>query len=448
MDRDWIWYKEWARYAWDCHRDRDAEIKYWSRQLANKYGCNKEQGEEILTAYEQSGEISPKILRRFGITDGNRQTMTLGMTMNELVDPEKYGLFSLLYNSEGPEGEMLSEYAAKEWNHEPHIGETPVQVMQDIITEGNASVISIDKAAPGVTDDKAEFDRLKNDMYCYNAMANSYAHKAAAALLVLHYKYSNNISDLDKAVPELQKSLDYYKQLVDLTKNSYLYANSMQTKQRKIPFGGNDGKNKTWIELLPYYQRELDNFKKNIDSLKSPQATAKQAQKIQLTDAAITIANQSTYKLSAAEQVYSDSAGVIKNIAPELSGLKGIKFSKAEQEKDGTTIKFNNSKPIKILVGYFANKNPLYLQEPQLETDATANDDGQSEIKIANAIQIEGFPPVNIHTYTFKPGENALTLGRGACLILGIIDDSENIPVYDAGLSNEGNIRDMRWLFN
>jgi hypothetical protein len=447
MDRDWIWYKEWARYSWNCHRDRDNEVKYWSQQLAEMYGCDAEHGKDILDAYEQSGEIAPKILRRFGITDGNRQTMTLGMLMNQMVDPEKYGLFSLLYNSEGPEGEMLSEYAAKEWNHQPHVGETPVKVVNDIIEEGQNSVEAIDKAEKGVTANTAEFKRIKNDMYCYNAMANSYAHKVNAALLVLRYKYSNDIGDLEKALPELQTSLDYYQKLVDLTKNTYLYANSMQTKQRKIPVGGNDGKNKTWIELLPYYQRELNNFKKNIDSLKSPQAAAKQAVKIQLTNAPITL-NAETYKLTAGSQIYTDSAGTIKNIAPELTGLQGVKMIKAKQIVDGTSLTFTNAKPVKVLVGFFANKTPQYLQEPQLETDASANDYGQADVKIANAIQIENMPPVNVHTYTFKAGTNTLSLGKGACLILGFVDDSVPIPVYDAGLSNEGNIRDLRWLFN
>jgi hypothetical protein len=55
---------------------------------------------------------------------------------------------------------------------------------------------------------------------------------------------------------------------------------------------------------------------------------------------------------------------------------------------------------------------------------------------------------VNVHTYTFKAGNNTLSLGKGACLVLGFVDDSATIPVYDAGLSNEGNIKDLRWLFN
>jgi len=446
LDRDWIWYKEWARYAWNCHRERGEEVNYWSHELADKFGCSDEQGRDILEAYERSGEISPKILRRFGITDGNRQTMTLGMTMSQLVNPEKYGLFSLLYNSEGPEGEMLSEYTAKEWKHEPHTGETPVQVADEIITEGKASIEAIAKAAPGITKDGQEYQSLKNDMDCYNAMANSYTHKVKAALSVLRYKYSNDIADLDKALPELQASLNYYQQLVNFTKNTYLYANSMQTKQRKIPFGGNDGKNKSWVELLPYYQKELDNFKKNIDSLKSPQVT-KKSEKIQLTEAMVSTAGE-RYKLSEGRAVYNDSASIVKNVAFELADLQGVKLSKANQLKNGTAISFKNSKPVKVLVGYFASKEPQFLQEPQLETDASANEYGQADIKIANAIQIEGLPPVNVHTFSFKAGDNTLSLGKGTCLILGFINDDVQVPVYDAGLSNQGNIRDMRWLFN
>ena len=81
---------------------------------------------------KNQGEIAPKLLRRFGITDGNRQTLTLGMFMTQLINPYRYGLFTLLYNSEGPEGEMLTEYAEKEWKKEKHVGETPVQIINEV----------------------------------------------------------------------------------------------------------------------------------------------------------------------------------------------------------------------------------------------------------------------------------------------------------------------------
>jgi len=190
MDRDWIWYKEWSRYAWNAHRDTVNEVKYWAEQVGNKYDCGEKAGADIMEAYKQSGEIAPKLLRRYGITDGNRQTLTLGMFMSQLVNPERYGLFTLLYNSEGPEGEMLSEYADKEWNHQPHIGETPVRVANDVVQEGRDAIKAIDAAEPFIKKDRAEFSRLKNDMYCYNDLANFYATKARAALLVLKYKNS------------------------------------------------------------------------------------------------------------------------------------------------------------------------------------------------------------------------------------------------------------------
>ena len=167
-----------------------------------------------------------------------------------------------------------------------------------------------------------------------------------------------------------------------------------------------------------------------------------------LNDAVVMINGADLYKLSAGNKVYSDSGRIIKNIAPELKALQAIRLSEAKQVSDGTAISFTNAKPVKVIVGYFNSKAPQYLPEPQLETDASANDYGQADVKIANAIQIDGLPPVSIHTFSFKAGSNTLTLGKGACLILGFVNDDAPIPVYDAGLSNEGNIRDMRWLFN
>ena len=76
--------------------------------------------------------------KRFGITDGNRQTLTLGMLMTQLINPFRFGLFTLLYESESPEGEMLIDYAEKEWKGSPHVGETPVQIINEVVAHGQA----------------------------------------------------------------------------------------------------------------------------------------------------------------------------------------------------------------------------------------------------------------------------------------------------------------------
>jgi hypothetical protein len=69
-------------------------------------------------------------------------------------------------------------------------------------------------------------------------------------------------------------------------------------------------------------------------------------------------------------------------------------------------------------------------------------------VKLSNGILIQGQPSVNIHTYSFKAGTNTLTLPKGIALVLGFVADTQAIPVYDAGLSTTGNIKDLRWLFN
>lgn len=330
-----------------------------------------------------------------------------------------------------------------------HIGETPVQIMNEVKVHGAKAVEAINKASSSVKSNKEEFARLKNDMYIYNALAGNYAEKASAALDVLRYKYSNDISDLEKGYVHLQKSLIWFQNLVDLTKNSYLYANSMQTGQRKIPIGGDNGNNKTWQELLPFYQQELNNFRRNIDSLKSPNKNAAANQPILLKNANVTFITkpEAFYSIETGKEIFTDTATYIKNFAEELKQLNGLKLSKSKQIEEGTTIKFSSAKPVKVLVGYFNSPDPGFLPEPQLETDASANDYGQAEIKIGNALVISGMPPVNIHTFSFKSGTHTLTLAKGACLILGFVDGLQTIPVHDAGLVSGSVKRELDWLF-
>jgi hypothetical protein len=453
IERDWIWYAAWSRYAWKANRNERAESVYWSSLLSDKYGSDIETGKNILDAYEQAGEIAPKLLRRFGITDGNRQTLSLGMFMTQLINPYRYGLFSLLYESESPEGEMLGQYAEKEWGGEKHIGETPVRVIAEVKMHANRALDAVNRAAKGVQKNKAEFMRLKNDMYCDYYLAYHYALKADAALQILRYKYSNNLNDLEKALPLLKKSLVYYDSLVAHTKASYRYANSMQTQQRKIPIRGAGGKYTTWAEMAPLYKQELAHFEHAIDSLKKKPAASAQ-QTITLKNAVVRVESPGEwYTIDSTAKIFSDTSFSISAGAKELKGLQGLTTNFKQQVQEGTTCIFANEKPVQVLVGFFNARGPafsktaVYLKPPELETNASANEYGQSETKIANGIVVKGMPPVNIHAYRFPAGRNTLKLAKGACMILGFIHAEQVIPVYDAGLTENGTQREIDWLF-
>lgn len=122
----------------------------------------------------------------------------------------------------------MTEYVEKEVKGEKHIGETPVQIIDEVVKHGKLSVEAIERAATQVNKNKEEFARVKNDMYCNQALADFFSEKVKAAYLVLKYIYSKDISDLKSALPHLEKSVVYYQKLADLTKDTYLYSNSMQ----------------------------------------------------------------------------------------------------------------------------------------------------------------------------------------------------------------------------
>ena len=474
INRDWIWYSQWARYSWNADRDRASERKYWAGQLAGKYGSSLETGSEILKAYEASGEIAPKLLRRYGITDGNRQTLSLGMTMSQLIDPERYGLFTLLYTSESPEGEMITQYAKRDWLHEKHIGETPVQVAGEVVQKGKEAVSAIEAASGGVTKNLDEFNRLKADMYSYQYLASFYSNKALAALKILRYGYSHDISDLEKAVPLMTASVEAFRRLAQVAGAHYLYANSLQTGARKIPMTGKDGQYKRWSELLPVYEGELTHLKQNIQSLKyhkdAKSATGSPWHHLRPASVhflAPSVADRldgnglgsyyiqqgskdmaGTYPLMKSARPFADTTAGFDSMAVALTGLHGIQVNRNRQVQAGTRLRFKTDQPVTLFVGYFIQKSKVLLKEPELETDASANDYGQAATKIANGAALGGYPAINIHTYTFDKGIHDLQLGKGICLLLGFAKGSaDDLPAFDAGIGNAGSAPDLDWLF-
>ena len=446
IDRDWMWYKTWGRYAWNCRRDRAAETTYWDKLLGEYYGMTIDQASSIRTAYEESGEIAPKLLRRFGITEGNRQTLLLGMFVSQLVNPYKYTIWPGFYESCGPEGEKLIEYVEKEWKHEPHIGELPLDIVAQCERHGDKAVEAIDAVAGKATTHTDEMLRLQNDMHCYREFAYSFGWKVKASRHILNYKWGKDINELDSATVLLENSLTHYRRLVNLTKDTYLYANSMQTAQRRIPIGGDDGKMKTWEELLPRYEEELKNLRRNIAMLRSKDAGMmdEREERIQaLHDAQLTWHGEvKTTKISQGAHLFADLDSVVTDYAPELAGLTALVMNSSEQRQQGTTLHFSTSRPVDLLVGYFRDDQMKYAKAPKLETDATANDYGQAEPLLTSAIRIDGMPQVNIHRYHFEMGEHTLLLPKGFLLVLGATSDK--LKPRDAGLS--GTDKAIDWL--
>jgi hypothetical protein len=443
IDRDWMWYRAWGRYAWNC--ERGADQTYWKEQLADYYGIDTISAGQLLKAYDEAGEIAPKLLRRFGITEGNRQTLLLGMTMGELVNPYKYTIYPGFYESCGPEGEKLIEYVEKEWKGEKHVGELPLDIVEQCAQHGIEAEHAVDLLVANPTRHADEFERVRKDMKFYRMFAAAFRLKVIAAQQVLNYKWSQDIKYLDKAVQYMELSQNWWNVLSAATQDAYLYANSMQTAQRRIPVGGDGGKMKTWSELATVYQAELDALKENIIKLKNPVEKANEnILPAQPASVKLFAKNTQLITLKKGAIIFENRPDTpVDSVAPELIGLQALVLNRDTTRIVGTTIEFESDKPVKLLVGLFKDDDSKWAKAPKLEIDATGNEYGQAEPLLTNAISIVQMPKVNIHQYTLPAGRQTLHLPKGILMVAGFT--TSDIKPRDCGLN--GPSGEVDWLF-
>ena len=442
IDRDWMWYKVWGRYAWNSNRGEDKD--YWLQQLSVYYGIKHDAARQILEAYDESGEIAPKLLRRFGITEGNRQTLLLGMKMSELVNPYKYTIYPGFYESCGPQGEKLIEYVEKEWKQQSHEGELPLDIVNQCVAHGEKALAAI-SAVNGVTRHSHEFLRLQNDMRCYDLFARSFRAKVLAAQQVLNYKWSKNVEYLEAAVPLLEISLENWRKLAAVTAETYLYANSMQTAQRRIPVGGDNGNFKTWTDMLPVYEEELEALKLNIAQLKSPKTTNVGSNAVAARPAKVRLISPAqTVPLTEGAILFENREDTqVDTLAHELKNLQALVLNRDSTRIVGTTVEFECDEPVQLLVGFFQDDDKKWARPPKLEIDATGNEYGQAEPVLTNAIALKQMPPCNIHAYHLGTGHHKLNLPRGIIMVAGFTSDV--IKPRDAALKGAGD--EVDWLF-
>ena len=185
--------------------------------------------------------------------------------------------------------------------------------------------------------------------------------KANAALLVLRYNHSQDIADMEKAQVELARSFAAYQKLAGLTATTYQFANGMQTSQRKIPFSGGykgKGTNYHWTQLVGIYQKELMDFEARVVKLKASASAAAKVDDtgiVALTSENFKLisTNAETYTVEAGAKVFTDRNFVIRDLAPELKGLTGIRFSHNAAKKGRyVPIEFEAAEPVQVLVGY------------------------------------------------------------------------------------------------
>ncbi len=437
-DRDWIWYDAWARYSWNPNREPEKEHAYWVTRFAERFGSSAA-AEHLLTAYELSGICAPKLLPRIGITEGNRQVLSLGMTMPQLIDARRFNPAETLWTGDAPDGERLDEWVANQINHKPHHGESPLGVAAETAASAAQAVKEAEAAAPGISAAaRPEYDRIVNDMRAIAALMAFYNAKTQAAALIMQFGYDHGQAHLTAARTLLAESVEDFQHLTNLTENTYRNAAGMQTSQRQIPVRGGPATNH-WRDLLPVYQKELASFDRHRMALGSATAEVNKAPS-QLPQVPFTLlpGGGETFAVTPGEKLLSDAATSIATVAPELTGMTGIRVS-AQQS---TPIHFTLEKPAQILVGFFKSDSRKAIN--------ASPDTEQWNLLLPSAVTPAGKGlPISVWTRPLPAGANDLDLGRGAYVVIGFIPEETRVTPHMtfSTTGTNGQPPNLDWLF-
>ncbi len=437
-DRDWIWFAAWGRYAWNPFRDPEKEHSFWVKQFAERYG-SEEAGEKLLDAYTLAGPCQPSLLPRIGITEGNREALALGMTMPQLIDQDRFNPAVTLWTGDGPSGERLDEYVAEEVKHEAHHGETPIGVSDETLTNSQRALEAAKAAAPYVTKNKDEYERVVNDMAAISLLMQYYNAKVKAAEQVLLYGYDHDMAHLKNAEPFLARSVDLFKQLTDVAGPAYITATSMETSQRRIPFPGGMKNYPSWQQCLPMYEKELATFKKRIAELNSGATVNEYASEKPFPQVNFTLkpGGGEEFTVEKGTSLFRDGGPQIAELAPQLIGLRGIRIA----AREGSALDFTLAQPAQILLGYQASGSG--------DKSVLDSETEQWNLLLLNAVTAPKVPAMAVWAKVLPAGENEIDLGKGEYVVLGFIPADLHVTphVNFASAGAGGGPPNLDWLF-
>jgi len=263
VDRDWLWFAAWGRYAWNADRPPDQEARHWKDKIAERYGANS--AADILTAYESAGRVMPSVPRLFWFEGWNHWFASNGLTLAQILTgtPIPYT------NTQKVLG--VSDYAHSLAAGQPLAQEvlTPVALATEMVRNGKAAAEACERAQALVEKNGEEFTRLRTDFQATYLIAQFYQAKIDAAVHYVAYQNRPDPAEGRKVIDLLDRSLEFYRQLVRITEQPYPVANDI-TNDIPFPFHHPSIKRKRgnslprlphWRDLLPVFESELEMYK-------------------------------------------------------------------------------------------------------------------------------------------------------------------------------------------
>jgi hypothetical protein len=147
-----------------------------------------------------------------------------------------------------------------------------------------------------------------------------------------------------------------------------------------------------------------------------------------------------------AASVFADADSNLREVAPELDGLTGVRVDRDESFEGQVAVTLRLDEPGHVLVGYFQSTDPVWLQVPDLEVDTHADARGGLEPVLRAAAAVDVLPSVDVHAFAYDAGEHTLALGTGAYVVLGVVRAGQRFTGRTA-LGESDDTLTLDWLY-
>ena len=258
--RDELWFKMWGRYAWNCHRNPEAEIEYWIKYLGEKFGSD-EAADHFLRAFQAEADVLPSVQRLFWSGDDNHTVLTAGLMLTQIENAPGIPFLSLDPVQRIPE--FLNDLANN--RHTQKV--SPVKFLEEKIKSAEQAYKELQVALKFSKAYKKEAENYLFDSKATELTIKFYYAKLQAAVYYTLYKAGINVKvNSQKFLKELKNSVKIYSDLTKLADGHYDSISDVPAS-RPVPLKMTPYH---WKNILPLYQKEYQVYMEDITQKENP----------------------------------------------------------------------------------------------------------------------------------------------------------------------------------
>jgi len=249
VDRDWIWIEAFGRYGWNLDRPAAAEENYWKSRLRERFG-SQQAADALYEYYVKTGPIAPAIQNIVNIYNMNyhptmvSQEATLngilhsdrweetGNPLAQPLDDVTLDAYEAKYGKLDSAARLRPPASIKELVRGGTLPPAPDPLRVSTVLEEMASQALAALEKSSAPRDRPEYDRFVNDARIYVHFSRFYRAKLEAALEKGRYDTSGNLTDADRMLALLAKSVNEYQALEERADAGYTRATDLSTAFR------------------------------------------------------------------------------------------------------------------------------------------------------------------------------------------------------------------------